>query len=345
LEDLNYLQYFGILKSELRFVGDLVAFPNGRALVPDLLDAEFRSALEPFIGEKLEQGAVIHAGFFLGPTEFYEWLRHLPEADRRSIRMRSVTRINQLYGHEELDRLHRRDARFINTTMKIDLFGAVSSDTLEDGRVVSGVGGQYNFIAMAHELPGGRSVIQLRSTRSEKGEVRSNVVFRTSFNTAPRHLRDLVITEYGIADLRARTDEECIQAVLAVTDSRFQAELMREAKQSGKLSADYEIPPQHRHNLPEVYAKQLALWRSQGLFPAYPFGTDLTVEERALAGALRKLQEGLKQPKRLLKTALAAATSDASPELEPLLRRMQLDDPKTAKEHLYRRLVVAALRG
>jgi acyl-CoA hydrolase len=345
-EDLRYLQYFGILKPALQFADGVVHLPDGRSFVPDLGDTAFRTALEPFVGDTLAQGAVIHAGFFLGPRVFYDWLRQLPEAERRTIRMRSVTRINQLYGHEELDVLHRRNARFINTTMRVDLFGAAASDSLEDGRVVSGVGGQYNFVAMAHELPGGRSVIQLRSTRRDKRELRSNIAYSVGMVTSPRHLRDIVITEYGIADLRAKTDEECVQALLAIADSRFQPELMRDAKRHGKLREDYEIPAQHRHNLPETYTKLLAGWRTQGLFPAYPFGTDLTVEEQVLAAALNKLQDSLKTPKELLRTAVtAAAESGASPELEPLLKRMQLDDPKSAKEHLYRRLVIAALRS
>jgi acyl-CoA hydrolase len=345
-EDLSYLQHFGILKSSLRFADGSLRLPDGRSFVPDLRDPEFRLALVPFVGDRLEKGAVIHAGFFLGPRVFYDWLRKLPEADRQAIRMRSVTRINQLYGHEDLDALHRRDARFLNTAMKVDLFGATSSDTLEDGRVVSGVGGQYNFVAMARELPGGRSVIQLRSTRRDRGELRSNISYNSSMVTSPRHLRDIVVTEYGIADLRAKTDEECIEAMLAIADSRFQGDLMREAKRHGKLREDYAIPPQHRNNLPEAYSKRLAAWRTLGLFPAYPFGTDLTVEEQVLTSALTKLADSLTKPKRLLQTALtAAAEGGASPELEPLLRRMQLDDPKTAKELLYRRLLVAALRS
>ena len=108
--------------------------------------------------ERLNHGAVIHAGFFLGPQDFYTWLRELDEDDRQRIQMRSVTRINQLYGHERLDRLHRRHARFVNTSMMVTLLGAFVSDGLEDGTVVSGVGGQYNFVAMAHALPDGRSV-------------------------------------------------------------------------------------------------------------------------------------------------------------------------------------------
>ncbi len=343
--DLSYLQHFGIVNASVRFANDRVQLPDGRSYVPDLSDPAFREALHGYLGNELQQGAIIHAGFFVGPQAFYRWLRELPEARRRLISMRSVTKINQLYGHEELDRLHRRDARFINTTMKVSLLGAASSDALEDGRVVSGVGGQYNFVAMAHELPGGRSIIQLRSTRVEDGELRSNVVWSYGMTTVPRHLRDIVITEYGVADLRAKTDEECVRAMLAIADSRFQSALMREAQRHGKLSDDYEIPDQYRNNHPESYLKPLKAWRGQGLFPDFPYGTELTDDERALAKALRKLEASLHDPKALARTAITAATKgDATPELEPLLRRMGLDAPNTPIEHVYRRMLVAALR-
>ena len=71
------------------------------------------------------------------------------------------------------------------------------TDALEDGRVVSGVGGQYNFVEMAHALPDGHSVLQLRSTRKSKGKVRSNIVWKYGHVTIPRHLRDIVSVDAG----------------------------------------------------------------------------------------------------------------------------------------------------
>jgi hypothetical protein len=61
-----------------------------------------------------------------------------------------------------------RKARFMNTTMKVTLLGAAASDALESGQVVSGVGGQYNFVAMAHALPDARSILMLRATHDNK---------------------------------------------------------------------------------------------------------------------------------------------------------------------------------
>lgn len=51
--------------------------------------------------------------------------------------------------------------------------------------------------------------------------------------TIPRFLRDIVITEYGIADCRSKTDSEVIQAMLNIADSRFQPKLLAQAKKHG----------------------------------------------------------------------------------------------------------------
>jgi acyl-CoA hydrolase len=344
--DFAYLQYFGILRAELRFEAGLVQTPDGENFLPDLRDPVSRARLHAWLGTELEHGAVAHAGFFVGPTAFYQWLRDLPEAERRLIDMRSVTRINQLYGHEQLDRLQRRDARFINTCMKMSLLGAATSDALEDGRVVSGVGGQYNFVAMAHELPGGRSILQLRSTRFEGRELHSNLVWNYANTTIPRHLRDLVITEYGIADLRGKTDGECVRAMLQLCDTRFQEALLAQAKRVGKLRSDYRIPELYRANLPAAYTAPLAALRTQGLFPAFPFGTDLTPEEQILSKALRHLKTLTQSPKGIIDLLLSVAAHGGEDEAHAeLLKRMGLFAPRNAKERMYRRLVVAALRA
>ena len=91
---------------------------------------------------------LVDAGFFFGPKEFYAALRELPAEQRRLFAMRGISFVNELYGHEwELKIAQRRHARFVNTTMMVTGLGAAVSDALEDGRVVSGVGGQYDFVS------------------------------------------------------------------------------------------------------------------------------------------------------------------------------------------------------
>ena len=265
-------------------------------------------------------------------------------AEREQICMTGISYVNELYGEEELKRLQRKAARFVNTGLFVTLTGAVASDGLEDGRVLSGVGGQYNFVAMAHELEDGRSIIMIRSTKEEDGKLRSNVRWSYGHVTIPRHLRDLVVTEYGIADLRGRSDEDVITSLLEIADSRFQDGLLKEAKRSGKVRENYEIPDRARNNRPERLENELARYRRQELFPEFPFGTDLTPEEVVLRKALRKVKRTLSWNKLQLPHLTEIAKTIAIPEhAQPYLKRMALDHPRSFKERLLQRVVVYAL--
>lgn len=343
---LRYLQHWGVFASLIRFREGRLELPDGTLIAPSLLAPDSRARIDAeALGTRLQHGSIVHAAFFLGPHRFYDWLRALPEEQRSAIAMRPVTRVNQLFGDEALARLQRRDARFINTGMLATLLGAVVSDGLESGQVVSGVGGQYNFVAMAHELKDARSILQVRSTRMLAGAPVSNIVYAYGHTTIPRHLRDLLITDHGIADLRGRTDEEVIEATLAVSDAAFQAGLVGEAQKSGKLRAGFELPSAHRNNQAQHYAKVLDAYRSRGFFAAYPFGTELTEVEVELAGALRTLQERMQSASGKLAVLRAALTEGAwgSDVAEPL-SRMQLAAPRGAKERLYARLIAGQLR-
>jgi Acetyl-CoA hydrolase len=77
----------------------------------------------------------------------------------------------------------RIDARFVNNAMMATLMGAAISDGLENGQVVSGVGGQYNFVAQAFALAGARSVLTVEATR-QVGASR-NPIFGGAMGTRP----------------------------------------------------------------------------------------------------------------------------------------------------------------
>ena len=291
-----------------------------------------------------DNGHLLQAAFFLGPEAFYQALRDLPEDERRLFHMTSVTRINDIFGEEESARHRMRDARFINICMKATLFGAVASDGLEDGRVVSGVGGQYNFVAMAHELAGARSILLLRATREAAGRIESNIVFNYGHATIPRHLRDLVVTEYGIADLRSRTDAEVAGALIAIADRRFQEPLAARAIAAGKLPRDWRVPPAALGNTPQALADRLRPLGRQGLLPTFPLGTDFEAEEQRLVPALQWLKESASHWRGRAAIAAGMAGARAEPEHAPALARMGLDAPHGLRERLLRRLVVLSLQ-
>jgi acyl-CoA hydrolase len=287
---------------------------------------------------------VAHACFFLGPQRFYEALRTMDRCDREQFCMTGIGFVNQLYGQEELKRLQRKEARFINTGLIVTLSGAVNSDALEDGRVVSGVGGQYNFVTMAHALEDGRSILLIRSTREEGGALRSNIRRSYGSITIPRHLRDIVVTEYGVADLRGRTDEDVATMLVQTADARFQETLLQQAQLAGKITKRYRIPDWCRGNRPERLEAVLAPYRARGLFPSFPFGTDLTDEEVVLKKALERFKRIVEQKRLPLPRArLLRAITVVPDSARPYLQRMGLDAPRNLKERLLQKALVYAL--
>jgi len=294
----------------------------------------------------LPGGHWMTGGFFLGPGDFYEALRTMPEEEKAHINMTRIDFINQLDDHDPhrlaLKRAQRRKACFMNTTMKVTLLGAAASDALESGKVVSGVGGQYNFVAMAHALPDARSILMLRATHDTPDGPVSNIVYSYGHTTIPRHLRDVVVTEYGVAELRGQSDSECVQRLLRIADSRFQPALVKAAKAHGKLAADWVLPEAWTHNTPTELDAKLHPWTEKGLLPGFPFGTDLTADELKIVAALRRLKKATQHPVELVTMALKSLWEgkEAPPAY---LARLGLDEATGFKGLLLKKLFAGNL--
>ena len=347
--DVAWLTQYGILCDAVEFKGGRLRIGE-RSLDADLDDPEAREAIAALaLGERLTGGVAMHGGFYVGPQQFYQSLRELSDADRDLICMTSVSFINHLYDHrfgnQRLKAAQRIHSRFINTAMMYTLSGAAISDGLEDGRVISGVGGQYNFVAMAHELPDARSIITLRSTRETKGAVVSNIVFNYGHCTIPRHLRDVVITEYGIADLRGQPDEQVYLRLIRIADSSFQQGLLAQAQRAGKVDATFRLPASWRNNTSASITKAFAAAGGQDWFPAFPFGRDFTDQELVLGKALSKLKSETATRRGKVWTLLQAIRAkDDEGRFSELLKRMGLNQPSGLREKLDQRLVIHGLQ-
>ncbi len=288
-------------------------------------------------------GRWLDGAFYLGSHALYDWLHELPPDQARGIGMTRVSHINQLYGADEaLEREQRRDARFFNTCMMMTALGAAVSDALEDGRVVSGVGGQYNFVAMAHALDDARSALLLRARRGHGRHATANVRWNYGHVTIPRHLRDIVITEHGIADLRGRSDGECVLAMAAIAHADDQRSLLDAAREVGKLEAGFVRPPAWHANTRASLAARLAPLRRAGVLPDYPMGSDFSPEEQRLAAALAWLSSRTGSlPARL--GMVFSALYGARKNDEAALARMGLQAPTGLRERLEARLLRHAL--
>lgn len=318
-------------------------FEKGLYGVSEMLFEAFLGLIEAGILKRDVDGVMLHGAFFLGPKSFYRTLREMAPEQIARIQMMPVSFTNELYGDEVAKRRARVDARFVNNTMMATLLGAAVSDGLEDGQIVSGVGGQYNFVAQAFALQGARSILALEATRQAGEGMQSNIRWNYGHETIPRHLRDVFVTEYGVADTRGKSDAETIAAMLQVTDSRFQNELAKIAKDAGKLPKGFEIPADHRENFPDRIAAALKPAREAGLLPSFPFGSDFTDVEQRLIPALQLLQEAQRTPLKLPGLLWQGMSQPPDAADRECLVRLGLDRPTTLAERAYRALVNAAL--
>ena len=312
-------------------------------LVPAFVDL-YRAGV---LRRRAKDGAVAHGGFFVGSKDFYTTLREMPDKERDLFRMTTVSFTNRLnHDQEEEQREDRRDARH-----HLSVFPPIRDDVAEHrghhGRVdEAGVGGQFDFVAQAHMLDSARAIICLNATRESGGQTHSNIRYAYGACTIPRHLRDIVVSEYGVADLRGRSDRDVACAMIGIADSRFQAGLLAEAKAAGKIEPGYEIPQGQRDNTPEGLRRKLGYARASGLLPAYPFGSDLDPDEQALAGALERLKNMTATPG-LRAQAILKAMGLASPSADEQrkLARVGLDKPHKLQDEILRRLLCLALRA
>ncbi len=344
-DDFNFLTEFGILKSGLKFQNGTI-IDGGASFSVDMNDINAKTEIRKLLGKELLNGQVILGAFFLGPQSFYKWLNDMSEEERKVFGMSGVDKVNQLYGGEELRALQRKDGRFINTGMTATVLGAIASDQLQDGRVVSGIGGQYNFVAMAHALPDARLIMMIKSIKGSGKTLKSNIVFSYGHCSVPRHLRDIIITEYGIADVRGRPDKEVIAELINIADSRFQNELLDQAKKAKKIPVNYEIPEEYRNNTPEKIASTLKPYQEKGFFQPFPFGTDLNMEDIILGSSLKGLKAlSAGDPGRMIRGVIAEMFRPVPKAAASYLERMELTRPKSGREKILRKLIVFALRN
>lgn len=288
------------------------------------------------------RAALMHAGFFIGSQSFYRQLQEMPAKELAEICMTSISYTNTLNGDAQRKRADRPHARFVNTALRATLLGAVSSDALEDGRAVSGVGGQLDLITMAHELDGARAVIAVRSTRYNKRQVESNIRWTYANATVPRSLRDIIITEYGIADIRGNSDRDTVAAMISIADSRFQGRLQSDANRSGKLERSFSLPSWAAQNSPQRIEAALGPAQRAGLLPIFPLGSDMSTVEQSLVRPLLALKRG-PYPE-LFRTVLAGLTGAPTASEVAAQERLGLAAPATIGEFALRALVTGALR-
>jgi acyl-CoA hydrolase len=164
--------------------------------------------------------------FAFGSADLYAWLD-----ENSDVAFLPVEIVNspEVIGANE-------DMISINGALAVDVHGQVVADTIA-GDQFSGIGGAEDFVAGAGLELSDRSLICLPSTFS-KGEVLQSRIVPWfgpgAVITTPRHQVDVIVTEYGVAELEGLTVQERGEALAAISHPQFRDELLAAAGRASK---------------------------------------------------------------------------------------------------------------
>jgi itaconate CoA-transferase len=186
--------------------------------------------LTPGLVELMKAGVVtnarktLHPGksvfaFCMGDRSTYEHLHENPTMEAHP-----VSYVNDVHV------IGRNDAMVsVNATLEIDLNGACCSEHL-NGRQFTGSGGQLDFVRGAYASKGGQSIIACHATA--RGGTVSRIVSRLSGPvTTPRNDVHMVVTEYGVANLKGLSIAERARALIGLAAPEFREGLTAQARE------------------------------------------------------------------------------------------------------------------
>ena len=122
----------------------------------------------------------------------------------------------------------------INSAVEVDLAGQVCSESAGP-YIISGSGGQLDFVEAAYNSKGGKSFVCLPSTYKDKdGRIHSRIkgmMTPGAVITDTRATVHYVVTEYGKANMKGMSSWQRAEALIGIAHPDFRDELIREAKE------------------------------------------------------------------------------------------------------------------
>lgn len=118
----------------------------------------------------------------------------------------------------------------INSAIEVDLLGQANAEFVGT-RYVGAVGGQSDYFRAARRSPGGLAIVALPATVGAASKSRVVARIAGAYVTAAHSDVDVIVTEYGAADIRATTLAERRRLITALAEPRFHAALSEGAEQ------------------------------------------------------------------------------------------------------------------
>ncbi len=181
----------------------------------------------------VEAGIAVEAktGFAYGSTDLYKWLNN-----NQKVEFLPTIETNDPAKVSALKKFHA-----VNTALQVNLLGDVNATFGADGARMSSPGGQVEFMSGAARSEGGKAIIAIRSTAKE--ETLSTIVmdlYQGPVTTSHENVTH-VVTEYGIAVLKGKTERERAINLINIAHPKFRQELFNQAQKRGFLN-DKDAP-------------------------------------------------------------------------------------------------------
>lgn len=219
------------------YIGDGSVIQTGVGAVPDailrlLRDRKDLGVHSGMLGDGLadlvEAGVITNArkeidpgvsinGALIGTRRLYDFAHRNP-----AIRMTPTSYTHDAAVLGQLSRLVT-----INSAFEVDLTGQVNAEGSGD-RYVGGIGGQVDFVRAGARSPGGHAIVALSSTAMQ-GSVSKIVAALSGPVTSARCEVDVIVTEFGAAELKGQSLAERARRMVAVAHPHFREELDRTA--------------------------------------------------------------------------------------------------------------------
>ena len=160
-----------------------------------------------------------------GSEKFYEFIDHHP--------LFAVYPVDYVNDPYVVGQNYKQTS--INSCMEVDLKGQVNSETV-GGRQYSGIGGQLDHVRGAQLSEGGKSILALNST-ARQDTISKIVPYFAPGNvtTISRYDVHYIVTEYGVADLKYKTEGQRALALISIAHPKFRDELKFKAAEMGIL--------------------------------------------------------------------------------------------------------------
>jgi acyl-CoA hydrolase len=169
-----------------------------------------------------DKGKIVYT-FAMGTKKLYDFLDHNPTCSSYPVSITNDPRIISFNSK----------VIAINNAIEVDLYGQVCSES-SGIHQKTGTGGQLDFIFGAFQSQGGKGIISLSSTYTDKeGKLHSRIVPTVepgSIVTVPRSIVQYVTTEYGMIQLKGKSTWERAEALISIAHPDFREELIKQAQ-------------------------------------------------------------------------------------------------------------------